>query len=455
MIALMLMLADPTMQHQGMAMPGMTMPMAKPKPVATPKPWRGGSPTPAKRGKPGGVRPARTESCSAEHAAMGHCRPTAATPTGEHDDMAHGAMPPMTMPSPAPACSAEHAAMGHCRPGVDAAGGMSGQDHGAMPGMAPAAAPACPPEHAAMGHCQPGADAAGGMSGQDHGAMPGMAPAAAPACPPEHAAMGHCQPGAAMGIEIVMDHGAMPGMTDAQQAIGHAPPPAPPGDRAADRFYDPATMAAADRQMRMEHGGMRFSQILFNLAEVQWRDGRDGYRWDGEGWFGGDVDRLVVKTEGEGTLGGRIGAAEVQGLYSRAIDPYWNVQAGVRQDVGVGARRTYAVLGVEGLAPYWFDVEATLFLSDKGELHGRAEAWIDQRITQRAILQPRAEVNLAAQDVPEQRITAGVSSLELGLRLRYEVAREFAPYVGVNWERRYGAGGGGGAALVLGVRSWF
>jgi copper resistance protein B len=416
MIALMLMLVDPMMQHQGMAMPGMTMPTAKPNPVATPKPRRGGSPTPAKRGKPAGVRPARTESCSAEHAAMGHCRPTAATPTGEHDDMAHEAMPPMTMPSPAPACSAEHAAMGHCRPG---------------------------------------ADAAGGMSGQDHGAMPGMAPAAAPACPPEHAAMGHCQPGTAMGTEMVMDHGAMPGMADGQQAVGHAPPPAPPGDRAADRFYDPATMAAADRQMRMEHGGMRFSQILFNLAEVQWRDGRDGYRWDGEGWFGGDVDRLVVKTEGEGTLGGRIGAAEVQGLYSRAIDPYWNVQAGVRQDVGVGARRTYAVLGVEGLAPYWFDVEATLFLSDKGELHGRAEAWIDQRITQRAILQPRAEVNLAAQDVPEQGITAGVSSLELGLRLRYEVAREFAPYVGVNWERRYGAGGGGGAALVLGVRSWF
>ncbi|WP_454278378.1 copper resistance protein B [Sphingomonas sp. Marseille-Q8236] len=416
MIALMLMLADPTMQHQGMAMPGMTMPMAKPKPVATPKPRRGGSSTPAKRGKPGGVRPARTGSCSAEHAAMGHCRPTAATPIGEHDGMAHEAMPPMTMPSPAPACSAEHAA---------------------------------------MGHCQPGADAAGGMSGQDHGAMPGMAPAAAPACPPEHAAMGHCQPGTAMGTEMVMDHGAMPGMADGQQAIGHAPPPAPPGDRAADRFYDPATMAAADRQMRMEHGGMRFSQILFNLAEVQWRDGRDGYRWDGEGWFGGDVDRLVVKTEGEGTLGGRIGAAEVQGLYSRAIDPYWNVQAGVRQDVGVGARRTYAVLGVEGLAPYWFDVEATLFLSDKGELHGRAEAWIDQRITQRAILQPRAEVNLAAQDVPEQGITAGVSSLELSLRLRYEVAREFAPYVGVNWERRYGAGGGGGAALVLGIRSWF
>lgn len=200
---------------------------------------------------------------------------------------------------------------------------------------------------------------------------------------------------------------------------------------------------------------MRFSQILFNLAEIQVRDGRDGYRWDGEGWFGGDIHRLVVKSEGEGALGGRIGAAEVQALYARAIDPYWNVQAGVRQDVGAGARRTYAVIGVEGLAPYWFDVDGALFLSDKGELLGRAEAWVDQRLTQRAILQPRLEVNLAAQDVADQRIAAGVSSIEAGLRLRYEIAREFAPYVGVNWERRYGPARGGGAALALGIRTWF
>lgn len=252
-----------------------------------------------------------------------------------------------------------------------------------------------------------------------------------------------------------MDHGAMPGMAMADTPVGNAPPPPAPTTRAADRFYYPAAMAAADARMRQEHGGMRFSQILFNLAEIQVRDGRDGYRWDGEGWFGGDIHRLVVKTEGEGTLGGRIGTAEVQALYARAIDPYWNLQAGLRQDVGMGARRTYAVVGVEGLAPYWFDVEGALFLSDKGDLTGRAEAWVDQRLSQRTILQPRVEVNLAAQDVPDQRIAAGVSSIELGLRLRYEIAREFAPYVGVNWERRYGAARGGGAALALGIRTWF
>lgn len=341
-------------------------------------------------------------------------RPRAARPVSPMAD--HHAMP-----GEASTCSPEHAAMGHCRP-------ASPPPSDPMPGTT---APACSPEHAAMGHCRP-KDGGAASPGNDHGFM-------------NHGSINH---GSA-------DHGAMPGMVMADTSVGNAPPPPAPVTRAADRFYDPVAMAAAEARMRQEHGGMRFSQILFNLAEIQVRDGRDGYRWDGEGWFGGDIHRLVVKTEGEGTLGGRIGAAEVQALYARAIDPYWNLQAGLRQDVGMGARRTYAVVGVEGLAPYWFDVEGALFLSDKGDLTGRAEAWVDQRLSQRAILQPRVEVNLAAQDVPDQRIAAGVSSIELGLRLRYEIAREFAPYVGVNWERRYGPAGGGGAALALGIRSWF
>ncbi len=249
-----------------------------------------------------------------------------------------------------------------------------------------------------------------------------------------------------------------------ERPVGDAPPPPAPTTRAADAFYDPVAMAAADRRMRREHGGMAMHQVILNIAEAQVKDGRDGYRWDGEGWFGGDIHRLVVKSEGEGDFGRRVAAAEVQALYARAVDPYWNLQAGVRQDVGAGARRTYAVLGVEGLAPYWFDVEGALFLADRGDVLARAEAWYDQRITQRLIVQPRVEFNLAAQDVPASRIGAGLSSAEAGLRLRYEIAREFAPYVGVSWERRYGAtaryarrdgGGTGGVALALGVRAWF
>ena len=244
---------------------------------------------------------------------------------------------------------------------------------------------------------------------------------------------------------------------------GNAPPPPPPTTRAADRFYDPAAMAAADRTMRAEHGGMRFSQILFNLAEVQVRHGGDGYRWDGEGWFGGDVDRVVLKSEGEGTFARSIDQAEVQALYAHAMGPYFNLLAGARQDLGPNGGRTHAAIGVEGIAPYWFDVEATLFASDKG-VRARGSAWYDQRLTQRAILQPRVEVNLAAQDERDARIGAGLSSVEAGLRLRYEIAREFAPYVGINWERRYGATaryaradgeGSGGVSLALGIRGWF
>jgi copper resistance protein B len=289
-------------------------------------------------------------------------------------------------------------------------------------------------------------------------AMPATDMAPAADCPPEHAAMGHCTPAAAAPASDP------PAPAGTDLPAGDAPPPAPPTTPAAARFYDPAAMAQADRAMRAEHGGMRFSQVIFNIAEAQVRDGRDGYRWDGEGWFGGDIHRLVVKSEGEGSFGDRVDAAEVQALYARAIDPYWNLEAGVRQDLGAGARRTYATIGVEGLAPYWFDVEGALFLSDRGDVLARAEAWYDQRITQRAILQPRVELNLAAQDMPGSRIGAGLSSAELGVRLRYEIRREFAPYVGLSWERRYGATARyaradgedtGGFALTLGLRAWF
>ena len=291
-------------------------------------------------------------------------------------------------------------------------------------------------------------------------AKPGPANPAA-ACPPEHAAMGHCTPVAAPPPDSAAATDSAPAGTD--QDAGDAAPPAPPTDLAAARFYDPATIARARRMMQDDHGGMRFGQILFNLAEVQVRRDHDGYRWDGEGWFGGDIDRLVVKSQGEGRFGDRVEGAEVQALYARAIDPFWNVQAGIRQDVGSGAKRTFAVLGVEGLAPYWFDVEGAVFVSDSG-VRARAEAWYDQRITQRAILQPRIEVNLSAQDERDARIGSGLTSAELGLRLRYEIAREFAPYVGVVWERGYGttaryarADGDatGGIALAFGLRTWF
>lgn len=299
-----------------------------------------------------------------------------------------------------------------------------------------------------------------------------LAAAAFPARAQDHGHMDHGQ----------MDHGAMEQedhsahqapaadahaghdgpATDGDIPTGTVPPV--PADHAADAFYNSAEMARARAAMLKESGGMAFSQLMLDRLEYRMGKGADGYHWEGEGWIGGDINRFAFKTEGEGAFGGPLERAEVQALYSRAIDPWFNLEAGVRHDIRPDPRRTYAVVGIEGLAPYWFEVSAQAFLSNRGDAHLRLEGSYDQRISQRLILQPAAEINVAAQDVPELGIGSGVSDVELGLRLRYEFAREFAPYVGVNWERKLGdtarfarADGERASAtsLVMGVRFWF
>ncbi len=244
---------------------------------------------------------------------------------------------------------------------------------------------------------------------------------------------------------------------------GKMPAPAIAHDRSAERFHDTAAMAETEHALLGGYGG-GYYQILFNLAEYQARKGKDGYRWEGSAWFGGDLDRLMLRTQGEGTFGKSVDSAEIQALYSRAITPWWNLQAGVRHDFQPSPSRTYAVVGVEGLAPYMFDLQGALFLSDKGDLLARLEGSYDQRVTQRLILQPRLELNFAAQDMPANRIGSGLSDAELGVRLRYEIVREFAPYVGVSWNWKAGktadyARADGNEAtehsLVVGIRTWF
>lgn len=282
--------------------------------------------------------------------------------------------------------------------------------------------------------------------------------------------MGHCTPKPATDPHA--DH-AMPGTAQAAPAMkmtgtalpaGNAPAPQPPEDHYADRQFPPEEMADAHRQMMFEQGGQPFHQVMFNLAEYQARERADGFRWDGEGWFGGDINRLVVKTEGSGSFGEGVEDAEIQALYSRAIGPYFNLQAGIRYDFEPNPSRTYATIALEGLAPYWFEVEGTLFLSDKGDVLGRLEGYYDQRVTQRLILQPRAEFNLAAQDVPENGMGSGLSDIEVGLRLRYEISRQFAPYVGASWDRKLGDTADfaraaredpSSVSLVFGIRTWF
>lgn len=255
-----------------------------------------------------------------------------------------------------------------------------------------------------------------------------------------------------------MDHGAQ------VEEVGNEPPPPAPTDYAADGLFDQATMQRSRDQLRREHGGSRNWSVMLNLGEWQVRDGEDGYRWDGEAWFGGDLNRLVIKSEGEGEAGSGVESGDVQILFSRAITPYYDLQAGIRQDIQRGPKRTYLTVGFEGLAPYWFETEGALFLSDEGELSARLEGSYDLRLTQRWILQPRGELNFSAEDIPELGLGSGVSNVELGLRLRYEFRREFAPYVGVAYERKVGETGDMAKAmgndrdslsLVLGVRTWF
>jgi copper resistance protein B len=257
-----------------------------------------------------------------------------------------------------------------------------------------------------------------------------------------------------------MDHSAH-GETD--EEVGSEPPPPAPADHPADAIFGPAAMRPSRDQLRVEHGGSSTWMVLIDQAEWRARDGEDGFGWSGEAWWGGDDNRLVVKSEGEGS-DGDLEAAEVQLLYSRAISAYFDLQAGLRRDLQDGPKRTYATVGVEGLAPYWFETEGALFLSDEGEAFARLEGSYDLRLTQRLILQPGVEVNLSAQDIPELELGSGVTDLELGLRLRYQVTREFSPYVGVTYGRKFGGTADYAKAageddtetsIVIGVRTWF
>jgi copper resistance protein B len=223
-------------------------------------------------------------------------------------------------------------------------------------------------------------------------------------------------------------------------------------------------MAPARRAVYAEHGGFSGNRVLIDRLEYRATKGRDGYAWEGDAWFGGDHVRLWLKSEGEGSFGGALHHGEVQALFSRAVSPWFNLQGGVRKDFGSGPNRTHLALGVQGLAPYWFELDAAAFLSTRGEVTARIEAEYDQRLTNQLILQPRVELGLALQDMPDLRTGAGFTQIEAGLRLRYEIVPEFAPYVGIDWERslgrtaRFARNAGeetGGVALVAGIRAWF
>lgn len=298
-----------------------------------------------------------------------------------------------------------------------------------------------------MGHCKPfaGPNPPTGVV-QDK-------PTGDPNCLPEHAAMGHC----------TLSAQALPPAGKPPAAAFKGP------EHAQDLFFPEVDAARSRHDLVKEHGGLAAYRVLVDQAEVAFGNGRNGYSFDAQAWYGGDINKLWIKTEGEGTFGEAFEGAEVQALWSRAVSPWFDAQLGVRQDIQSGPDRTYLVAGIQGLAPYWFEVEGTAFLSNKGDLTARLEAEYDLRLTQALIFQPLVEVDLAMQDVPELGIGSGLSTAEIGARLRYRILpssgpAEISPYIGIEYERAFGNTarfrrltdeGVGGWTLLVGLRTWF
>ncbi len=222
-------------------------------------------------------------------------------------------------------------------------------------------------------------------------------------------------------------------------------------------------MAHSRHMMMVENGGQKFSYLRLN-GEYSVRDGRDGYALDGKFWYGGDINRLHIRGGFSGDVGKRIDDGEIAMLYSRAIDAYFNIETGITQELGHGPKRTYASIGFSGLAPYWFELESALLVSNKGDFTAHIEAEYDQLITQKLVLQPAFELGLSAQNVAEKGLGSGITEVGAALRLRYEFVRAFAPYVGVAWSQKIGgtadfARAAGEKAsstkFVFGLRTWF
>ena len=279
------------------------------------------------------------------------------------------------------------------------------------------------------------AESTGQMQGMDHGQMQGMD----------------------QGQMKGMDHSKMEGMQPAKQPQTQSRTPIPPltdADRAAV-YNAPGGHEVHDSALNS----------FFIFEKLEWQDADDGsaLNWEAQGWIGGDVDRLWLRTEGERT-NGKTEEAEVHALWGHAISPWWDLVGGVRQDFKPGDPQTWAAFGIQGLALYNFEAQATAYLGEGGQTAARLEGDYDILLTNKLILQPTAEFNFYGKNDPQRGVGSGLSESEVGLRLRYEVRPQFAPYVGVTWNRAYGKTAdyardegedNNEARLVLGVRVWF
>lgn len=206
----------------------------------------------------------------------------------------------------------------------------------------------------------------------------------------------------------------------------------------------------------------KYSYLL--LDQLEYRNPKT-VGWDILGWYGGDYKRYWFKSEGSQTISTRrAGGIEAQALYGKSVSPFFDLQYGLRLDTRPSGERVFGVLALQGLAPYRFDIEPALFVDQRGNVSARFTATYETFLTQRLVLQPRFETNLALQEVRRFGVGSGLNDTELGLRLRYEVRREFAPYIGVSFGQSFG----GTASIarsrgepvretrfVTGIRLWY
>ena len=240
-----------------------------------------------------------------------------------------------------------------------------------------------------------------------------------------------------------MDSSAMPGMNhDVRPEANHDAMPTMANSASTTTNTRSPDYSDGIGQGSMPGMDMSDSQPLgmLKIDQLELTDGRyaTGQAWDVEGWYGNDSDKLWLRSEGDADHG-RIEEGQVEALWNHAVAAFWNTQLGVRQDVGDGPHRSWAAFGIQGLAPYWFELEATGYLGPSGRTAARFRAEYELLLTQRLILQPEFELNLYGSDDPASHVGSGLSDTQLGLRLRYEVNRQFAPYIGIVWVHRYGA----------------
>jgi copper resistance protein B len=250
-------------------------------------------------------------------------------------------------------------------------------------------------------------------------------------------------------------HHGTAGDQPTESELAHVPP-APPAQVMGDMSEeDMAEMMGMDDTEP-------FGMALFDQFEWRDTDADEAFAWDGRAWYGNDYDKGLVKTEGERVDGDYEGSAEL--LWDHVISRWWSLQAGVAHDFGDGPSRSWAAFGVQGLAPYWFEVEALMYVGEEGRTAARFSTEYEMFLTQRLVLQPKFELNLYGKDDAANGIASGLSDAALGLRLRYEIRREIAPYVGVLWSRKFGETAelarehsldAEHVQFVAGVRAWF